>query len=159
MKTIFHIMSILIAFIGFLISMPINGENEDPMYEACSRLYSCGKIKNVGHPFWGNHRPDFCGIPEFKLSCFEDNDLRSVMDGHNQEFNVDDIDRSSKTIEFHQGLFDSCQEINIIRNFRLPLFKPYGYNYTDLNLFYECHNCSFKNNVTCSDARNNDTYC
>ncbi|XP_028804493.1 LEAF RUST 10 DISEASE-RESISTANCE LOCUS RECEPTOR-LIKE PROTEIN KINASE-like 2.7 [Neltuma alba] len=38
-------------------------------YTACSTLYNCGNIKNVGFPFWGQGRPEGCGYPELYLHC------------------------------------------------------------------------------------------
>ncbi|GAB4827915.1 hypothetical protein Ancab_034799 [Ancistrocladus abbreviatus] len=39
-------------------------------YLLCSNLnYSCGKINNIGYPFWGDGRPMLCGRQEFKLFC------------------------------------------------------------------------------------------
>ncbi|KAI9128109.1 hypothetical protein K1719_001102 [Acacia pycnantha] len=43
----------------------------DDSYTACSTLYNCGKIENVGFPFWGQGRPEGCGYPELKLNCSE----------------------------------------------------------------------------------------
>ncbi|KAI9127686.1 hypothetical protein K1719_000679 [Acacia pycnantha] len=44
----------------------------DDYYTACSTLFNCGKIRNVGFPFWGQGRPEGCGYPELCLNCSED---------------------------------------------------------------------------------------
>ena len=39
------------------------------MYEICSNMFNCGKLNNIGFPFWGENRPNSCGYPGLKLSC------------------------------------------------------------------------------------------
>jgi hypothetical protein len=43
--------------------------NDDERYVSCSNSFDCGDIKGVGYPFWGSNRPDYCGYPELKLDC------------------------------------------------------------------------------------------
>jgi hypothetical protein len=43
--------------------------NDDERYVSCSNSLDCGNIKGVGYPFWGSNRPDYCGYPELKLDC------------------------------------------------------------------------------------------
>ncbi|XP_054787707.1 LEAF RUST 10 DISEASE-RESISTANCE LOCUS RECEPTOR-LIKE PROTEIN KINASE-like 1.3 isoform X3 [Prosopis cineraria] len=40
-------------------------------HKACSARYDCGKISNVGFPFWGHGRPEGCGYPDLYLNCSE----------------------------------------------------------------------------------------
>ncbi|XP_054788043.1 LEAF RUST 10 DISEASE-RESISTANCE LOCUS RECEPTOR-LIKE PROTEIN KINASE-like 2.4 isoform X2 [Prosopis cineraria] len=40
-------------------------------HKACSARYDCGKISNVGFPFWGQGRPEGCGYPDLYLNCSE----------------------------------------------------------------------------------------
>ncbi|KAK7839028.1 leaf rust 10 disease-resistance locus receptor-like protein kinase-like 1.3 [Quercus suber] len=39
------------------------------MYESCSNMFNCGKLNNIGFPFWGDNRPNSCGYPGLKLNC------------------------------------------------------------------------------------------
>ncbi|KAL9231984.1 hypothetical protein vseg_007137 [Gypsophila vaccaria] len=42
----------------------------DDRYSTCSSsLFTCGHIKNVGYPFWGDGRPQYCGHPKLQLQC------------------------------------------------------------------------------------------
>ncbi|KAH9605250.1 hypothetical protein KSS87_002438, partial [Heliosperma pusillum] len=39
-------------------------------YTICKNtLFSCGNVPNVGYPFWGGDRPQFCGHQDFGLTC------------------------------------------------------------------------------------------
>ena len=37
----------------------------------CSIPFDCGRIKIISYPFLGGDRPDYCGLPEFKLTCHD----------------------------------------------------------------------------------------
>lgn len=41
----------------------------DYRYETCSRSFICGNLGNLGYPFWGGNRPQFCGHPGFEIDC------------------------------------------------------------------------------------------
>ncbi|KAJ6421403.1 hypothetical protein OIU84_028721 [Salix udensis] len=43
--------------------------NDDERYVNCGNLFDCGDIKGVGYPFSGSNTPDYCGHPELKLDC------------------------------------------------------------------------------------------
>nr|POE46052.1 leaf rust 10 disease-resistance locus receptor-like protein kinase-like 1.3 [Quercus suber] len=32
-------------------------------------MFNCGKLNNIGFPFWGDNRPNSCGYPGLKLNC------------------------------------------------------------------------------------------
>ncbi|XP_050269708.1 LEAF RUST 10 DISEASE-RESISTANCE LOCUS RECEPTOR-LIKE PROTEIN KINASE-like 1.3 isoform X9 [Quercus robur] len=52
----------------FFIKIPLSLCDED-MYESCSNMFNCGKLNNIGFPFWGDNRPSSCGYPGLKLNC------------------------------------------------------------------------------------------
>ncbi|KAI9128406.1 hypothetical protein K1719_001399 [Acacia pycnantha] len=54
--------------LSVLLQIPLYSRAYD-YYAACSNLYDCGKIRNVGFPFWGKGRPQCCGYPELFLNC------------------------------------------------------------------------------------------
>nr|XP_016503749.1 PREDICTED: uncharacterized protein LOC107821804 [Nicotiana tabacum] len=35
------------------------------------RTFSCSSIRNITYPFTGGDRPDYCGLPDFKLRCMD----------------------------------------------------------------------------------------
>ena len=52
----------------FFIKIPLSLCDED-MHESCSNMFNCGKLSNIGFPFWGDNRPNSCGYPGLKLNC------------------------------------------------------------------------------------------
>lgn len=38
-------------------------------FPGCEGTFSCGNIHNLSYPFTGGDRPDYCGPPEFRLTC------------------------------------------------------------------------------------------
>ncbi|KAG6659814.1 hypothetical protein CIPAW_03G062400, partial [Carya illinoinensis] len=61
----------LIKFLVF-VDLPVSLCAYD-WYSSCSNnRFNCGKITNVGYPFWGDARPDACGHPDLKLNCAKD---------------------------------------------------------------------------------------
>ncbi|GAB4861017.1 hypothetical protein Ancab_036179 [Ancistrocladus abbreviatus] len=81
-----------------LITIPsIHGQR----YDICSNLYSCGKILNVGCPFWGDGRPEWCGEKEFKLICLSNSSYPFIQIG-TTPFLVRNIDTSNHSITIVQ---------------------------------------------------------
>ncbi|XP_021776442.1 LEAF RUST 10 DISEASE-RESISTANCE LOCUS RECEPTOR-LIKE PROTEIN KINASE-like 1.1 [Chenopodium quinoa] len=135
-----------LAFCFFLAIPLSNGDNTS--YDACSKLYSCGKIKNIGYPFWGGDRPIFCGMPDFKLTCHNEtnaNDRYSTMNVlHNAYIGlrVLGIDPSSHTMTFSEStLLERCYLRDTSAIALLPTLKPDG-SYWNISLSYGCANVS-----------------
>ncbi|KAK9677282.1 hypothetical protein RND81_11G133100 [Saponaria officinalis] len=65
-----HFLTITI-FVAFLVLPSSTGV--DDRYKTCaSSLFSCGSnVSNVGYPFWGDRRPQYCGHPALKLQCLK----------------------------------------------------------------------------------------
>ncbi|XP_074287985.1 LEAF RUST 10 DISEASE-RESISTANCE LOCUS RECEPTOR-LIKE PROTEIN KINASE-like 2.1 [Silene latifolia] len=64
-----HLLSfaIFVVFVG----LP-SSDGVDDRYKTCfSVLITCGKLKNVGFPFWGEGRPQYCGHPALQLQCID----------------------------------------------------------------------------------------
>uniref|UniRef100_A0A7N2KKN6 non-specific serine/threonine protein kinase n=1 Tax=Quercus lobata TaxID=97700 RepID=A0A7N2KKN6_QUELO len=58
----------LLFIVLFFIKIPLSLCDED-MHESCSNMFNCGKLNNIGFPFWGDNRPNSCGYPGLKLNC------------------------------------------------------------------------------------------
>jgi hypothetical protein len=64
---------LVLVFVIFMIfvEVPVSLCSND-LYSSCSkRHFDCGNITDVGYPFWGDGRPDGCGLPDLKLDCSE----------------------------------------------------------------------------------------
>ncbi|BFG25360.1 hypothetical protein CerSpe_116340 [Prunus speciosa] len=53
----------------YLLYVPRSLGVDDEQYLNCGASFQCANIPNIGYPFWGSSRPDYCGYPEFKLNC------------------------------------------------------------------------------------------
>ncbi|GKV09717.1 hypothetical protein SLEP1_g21174 [Rubroshorea leprosula] len=116
----------------------------DERYEKCNRTFACGKIKNIGYPFWGSDRPDYCGFPGFQLNCrdsFAEITIMSVryhVLGIKNEFRLLNVARPDyrgdlcsiflfNTTLDPDGLFKftpDTQEINLYYHCALPPLPP-----------------------------------
>lgn len=106
----------LVAFLFFLkLSwLPVSfSERYYDRYENCAPImYACGKIKfNLSYPFRVDGRRDYCGHPEYYLSCSKSN--TSVMiDINGKEYQVKDIDNLNHllTVVDQSLISQSCPE-------------------------------------------------
>ncbi|KAJ6371039.1 hypothetical protein OIU77_001531 [Salix suchowensis] len=69
--------------------------NDDERYVNCGDLFDCGDIKGVGYPFSGSDRPDYCGHPELKLDC---NDQDAEIKIQELTYKVLGINNQSRTL-------------------------------------------------------------
>ncbi|KAL2937293.1 LEAF RUST 10 DISEASE-RESISTANCE LOCUS RECEPTOR-LIKE PROTEIN KINASE-like 1.1 [Bienertia sinuspersici] len=144
------------SLIIFLAAVSVSNCDDNPNYTACSILYSCGQLQNVGYPFWGDNRPKFCGIPDLKLSCKGKNrtnhPLYLPQNGYSP-LNVLHINTSSHTIVVNQDwLYNKChvkmpwESMNLTSSLQLDI--P---GYRQIQLLYGCTKCGSKYNYTCSN--------
>ncbi|XP_021753203.1 LEAF RUST 10 DISEASE-RESISTANCE LOCUS RECEPTOR-LIKE PROTEIN KINASE-like 1.2 [Chenopodium quinoa] len=129
-------------FLAFcFLAIPLsNGKNTS--YDACSKLYSCGKIQNIGYPFWGGDRPRFCGMPDFGLTCNVTNQYTTMnfFKFAYYVLRVLGIDASSHTMTVSPSvLFEHCYLRDTSQIALLPTLKPDA-SYTNISLSYGCAN-------------------
>ncbi|KAI3735866.1 hypothetical protein L6452_15387 [Arctium lappa] len=65
----------LSLFIIIFTLFPISSvsQNIQEFNDCTTKLYNCGEtIRWIGYPFWGQDRPSYCGLPEFRLTCRDD---------------------------------------------------------------------------------------
>ncbi|KNA19548.1 hypothetical protein SOVF_060700 [Spinacia oleracea] len=156
--------SILFPFMTFIILLVVPLSNgEDAKYAACSSLYSCGKIQNIGYPFWGgDSRPDFCGITDFKLNCLAGAEL-PTMNVYNNGYlglSVLGVNTSSHTMDISRvKLLESCYLQDISKITLLSSLKLDS-RYSAISLFYGCADCVSGYNsksFTCTNSNDHTT--
>ncbi|KMT01507.1 hypothetical protein BVRB_9g215120 [Beta vulgaris subsp. vulgaris] len=137
----FHFFYIHFPFITFMIFLAVRFSNgEDENYAACSTLYSCGNISNVGYPFWGGNRPQFCGIRDLHLLCDQNSTTMNVFQTPVFPLSVIGIDTSSHIMNVSEGiLLNHCYLQHMSNIYLLPSLKPDSRN---IRLYYGCTNCS-----------------
>ena len=106
----------------------------------CSIPFDCGRIKNISYPFLGGDRPDYCGFPEFKLGCRDDE--YPIIRFEELEFRVLNINQSHliMTIARLDLLNGPCPSTPKFVNTTLD-FNNFDYHTTtdqNLTLFYGC---------------------
>lgn len=110
-------------------------------FSTCSNLYNCGEsIRGVGYPFWGDHRPQICGLQGFELTCGQENNFPTI-DMNTQTFYVLSIQESSHQMTLAHLDVDGklCKQGSLYNtDLNNALF---AYNHDDVgfvNVYYNC---------------------
>ncbi|KAL3568321.1 hypothetical protein D5086_030972 [Populus alba] len=135
---VFPSMSWFITFVAmiFICGSTLVFANDDERYVNCSNSFDCGVIKGVGYPFWGSNRPDYCGYPELKLDC-SDQDLEITIE--KLTYKVLGIDYQARTLSVARKDY----EVNICPTLILnTTWIPNLLNYTsddhNVTIYYGC---------------------
>lgn len=106
-------------------------------YKDCSAVFNCGEILGVGFPFWGEHRPPNCGVPELKLTC---NNNVAMIDIMQVKYRVLQVDGSTKTLRIaRDDYFDGVCPITHLKNTSLdPNLLEISNGYVNITLVYGC---------------------
>ncbi|XP_022955452.1 LEAF RUST 10 DISEASE-RESISTANCE LOCUS RECEPTOR-LIKE PROTEIN KINASE-like 1.3 [Cucurbita moschata] len=106
-------------------------------YKDCSLVFNCGKIIDVGFPFWGEDRPPSCGVPKLKLTC-KDNVVEIEM--MQVKYRVLQVDLSKKTLKIaRDDYFDGiCPDTRLKNTTLNPNLFEMGNGYVNLTLLYGC---------------------
>ncbi|KAL8476645.1 hypothetical protein ACS0TY_029078 [Phlomoides rotata] len=70
-------------------------QNND-LYQTCRQPFQCGRLENIGYPFYGGDRPPSCGYPGFDLDCRGDDPLITTA---SMTYRVLDFDTSTRTLK------------------------------------------------------------
>lgn len=119
----------------FAIRIPWCLSNPD-WYTSCNTThFVCGDIA-VGFPFWGNDRPEFCGIPGLELKCENDTPTIKIND---VKYRVLEIEEQSQSLriareDYRNGV---CHPLLINTTLDPQLFD-YAPGYMNLTIIYGC---------------------
>ena len=120
------------------IAIPICFSDDNQQYEECrSSLYECGELKGIGYPFWGDARPQFCGLQGFELKCqVGDYPLIHI---DSLDFRVLNISLPTYTMTIARTDFwnETCPKQFNSTTLNYTLFDYSGSN-QNLTLFYGC---------------------
>ncbi|XP_054787710.1 LEAF RUST 10 DISEASE-RESISTANCE LOCUS RECEPTOR-LIKE PROTEIN KINASE-like 2.8 isoform X2 [Prosopis cineraria] len=105
-------------------------------YTACGILYDCGKIRNVGFPFWGLARPQGCGYPELYLNCSGNSTFITIQEVRHLVLDAKPEQQVLRIVRF-DCMDDLCPE-----QFINPILDPQVFDYVRelnyLTLRYGC---------------------
>ncbi|KAI3735854.1 hypothetical protein L6452_15375 [Arctium lappa] len=116
-------------------------------YDDCTtKLYSCGEtIRWIRYPFWGHDRPSYCGLPEFHLTCRDDDGLTTIriigitfrVLSINQNFSMITIARDNLQEEPDPCLLESVDSM-IVNRFDDTVFSYAPSRILFLGIYIEC---------------------
>lgn len=129
-------------------------------YTDCASLYDCGKITNIGFPFWGENRPKGCGHPLLHLNCHNSITYITIKDVEYQVLEAipdNQILRMAR-VDYFQGLCPS----KFLNTSLDPELFVYNSEDKNLTLFYGCLGSndfpSFSGHVNCFLNGTSDEY-
>ncbi|KAL8476657.1 hypothetical protein ACS0TY_029084 [Phlomoides rotata] len=113
-------------------------QNND-QYQTCNQPFQCGRLSEIGYPFYGGNRPVSCGYPGFELDCQGgDHPLINIS---SITYRVLKIDNSTQTLQVSRNDLWSniCPGFfsNTTLNFTLfDFYRPA--NDRNITLYYGC---------------------
>ncbi|XP_028124254.1 LEAF RUST 10 DISEASE-RESISTANCE LOCUS RECEPTOR-LIKE PROTEIN KINASE-like 2.7 [Camellia sinensis] len=110
----------------------------DQQYANCNQPFHCGNIPNIGYPFWGGSRPEYCGHPSFSLNCQADVPPKITIQA--RDYLVLAIDNTAQTLtvvraEFWNNICPTTYPDNATLD---TSHFNYSSNSDDLTLYYGC---------------------
>uniref|UniRef100_A0A5B6YZB9 non-specific serine/threonine protein kinase n=1 Tax=Davidia involucrata TaxID=16924 RepID=A0A5B6YZB9_DAVIN len=110
--------------------------SQDAVYSNCNRTFSCGSLQNITYPFTGGDRPDYCGPPEFRLSC---RDNYAEFNSNSFTYRVLQINQIEKTLTLARlDLWNNtCPQIFVNSTLNSSIFDTSVGN-EDLTMIYGC---------------------
>ncbi|KAL9427657.1 hypothetical protein AB3S75_029777 [Citrus x aurantiifolia] len=113
---------------------PVSANYEE--YKNCSAPFRCANRDDIGYPFWGGNRPEYCGYPGFELNCEEDVPEINIL---NITYKVLKFDQATRIITVaREDYWDQYCPSNLVDttlNFSLFNYAPATGN---LTLYYSC---------------------
>ncbi|CAK9141601.1 unnamed protein product [Ilex paraguariensis] len=127
------IVAVILIFSGHL----AQSFSSDVTYADCDRTFSCGSIRNISYPFTGGDRPDHCGLPEFRLSCWNN---QTEFTTNSVTYRVLQINQTQKALALARSdLYNTtCTQQFVNSTFNLSFFTS-GVENEALTLIYGCN--------------------
>ncbi|KAK6927924.1 Wall-associated receptor kinase, galacturonan-binding domain [Dillenia turbinata] len=108
----------------------------DYRYSNCSQTFQCGNIANIGYPFWGQNRPEYCGHPKFLLNCSGQTPEINIL---SQQFRVMGINNMTYTLNLTRSDYWGTYCPNDYENTTMDYdFFNYTQNTQNIFLYYDC---------------------
>ncbi|KAJ9676952.1 hypothetical protein PVL29_022107 [Vitis rotundifolia] len=131
------IISVVVIIFLLSLSFPESACSEDFSNPDCKSLFECGRLRDIGYPFWGNGRPSYCGHPKFELRCERGEPTIEIK---SQKYHVLDIHHETQILKIARFL--DLLNGNIVCPSDTTIDSEFfGYTSNDRNatLFYDCH--------------------
>ncbi|KAK9106217.1 hypothetical protein Scep_023061 [Stephania cephalantha] len=140
-STLFIFISLIIVI--SILDLAACDDDFDPKYRNCSRRFDCGRIRDIGYPFWGDGRADYCGGKVgYQLYCNRDDNDQEIPEIviNSVKYQVLSMSASSKSMSIARSDFmdDPCPANYINSTLDTSLFEYSAANTVNLTLFYDC---------------------
>jgi len=136
-----------------LINIPSCSSSNDA-YMNCQNLISCGKITNIGFPFWGKNRPKECGHPLMQLTCQNEIGYINIK---GVQYQVLEANPDSHTLKITREdyLQDLCQPKHVSTTLDTQIYV-YDSSYNNLTLSYACNSSPIY--IPCNETSGEKVY-
>ncbi|KAL3512226.1 hypothetical protein ACH5RR_024943, partial [Cinchona calisaya] len=110
---------------------------EDAQFSNCNTRFSCGQsFPSITYPYWGEYRPQECGLPGFEVKCQESNHL--TIDIGSQTFRILSLEANNKLRIARNDLwFEICP-----KKYENTTIDESPFHYVpdseNITLFYDC---------------------
>ncbi|KAL8250885.1 hypothetical protein R6Q59_034578 [Mikania micrantha] len=107
-------------------------------FSGCEDTFTCGNIHNLSYPFTGGDRPDHCGLPEFRLTCF--NDTYPEITIESVAYRVLEANLTGKTLVLARSdLYNNtCPSTFVNSTLDSRIFYAGGGQNVNLTIFFGC---------------------
>ena len=110
--------------------------DDDERYLNCMKSFDCGDIKDVGYPFSGSDRPDYCGYPGFELGCSNQDPEITIMQS---TYKLLGINNQSRTLNVSRSDYTENLCPTLLSNTSLnPNLLTYTSDHAEVTLYYGC---------------------
>ena len=130
---------LVLTFIATVLIQPLiiscdDDDDDEDKYLNCYSSLNCFRYSNLGYPFWGPNRPDYCGHPSFKLTC-EDEAVKIEIES--TTYRVLEIDTNTQALTVARIENNTCPRYLKNSTFDSNIFY-YSSNTQPLKLLYDC---------------------
>ncbi|KAF2282695.1 hypothetical protein GH714_043712 [Hevea brasiliensis] len=126
----------LIFIITIIVLCPLFVSAVDERHQNCTATFDCGNITNIGYPFWGSNRPDYCGHPKFWLNCTDQAALITIK---NLTYQVLEVNSEAHNLKVARTDYIGSICPNLLLNTTLDFsFFSYASDIQNITLYYGC---------------------
>ncbi|KAI4346903.1 hypothetical protein L6164_007766 [Bauhinia variegata] len=127
----------LVLFIS--VNVPTSLCADDNRFASCrNEAISCGEVRDIKYPFWGENRGDYCGrLTELQVICEKDipklniSSVKYRILGWNQH-------QGNLTLARDDYWEDLCPNGSVNSTFNFTMFDYFG-DIKNMTLFYQCN--------------------
>ncbi|EXC20517.1 putative serine/threonine-protein kinase [Morus notabilis] len=104
----------------------------------CNTTFSCGSLQNLSYPFTGGNHPEYCGPPEFRLSCSGRESPEITI--NSLKYRVLRVDQLQHTLTLARSDLwnETCPKKFVNTSLDSRVFS-YGVGNTNLTMLYRCN--------------------